>query len=124
MTRHGVILMALAIIAIAGWAYSINYNTLTRLDRVSALRAQIAAERESLQVLRVEWAYLNNPDRLTRLVADHNQTLGLVPLMPEALSHVAAVPFAEDDEQPILGQVSGRRGVPVPRTRPASWSDQ
>lgn len=124
MTRHGVLLMALAIIAIAGWAYSINYNTLTRLERVSDLRAEISTERENLQVLRVEWAYLNNPDRLARLAADHKETLGLVPLLPDALSHVAAVPFAVDDEQPILGRTSGRRGVPIPRARPAMWIDQ
>ena len=82
MTRHVLILMALAIVAIAAWAYHINYNTMTMFSRVSALRGEIAKERETLQVLRVEWAYLNAPDRLAALVAQHNVHLRLVPLAP------------------------------------------
>ncbi len=75
MTRHGPALLALSIIASAGWAYNVNYDTRAVLDRLSTVRADIAAEREALQVLRVEWAYLNAPDRLERLVAAHNDVL-------------------------------------------------
>ncbi|MEM7424340.1 MAG: hypothetical protein AAF334_11510, partial [Pseudomonadota bacterium] len=116
MTRHGLALLALSIIAIAGWAYNVNYNTLTAMDRVSELRREIAKERETLQVLRVEWAYLNAPDRLMRLVRQHNDRLALIPVMPEALKHVAAVPFpgrqAEPEEPvPIIDHTGV---VPVP----------
>lgn len=93
MTRHGAALLALSIIASAGWAYSVNYDTRAVLDRLSALRAEIAEEREALQVLRVEWAFLNAPDRIAELVAQHNDVLGLVPLVPERLGIVAAIPY-------------------------------
>ena len=93
MTRHAPALLALSVVAVAGWTYNVNYDTRAALDRLAALRAQIAEEREALQVLRVEWAYLNAPDRLATLVAAHNGTLGLVPLVPEALGIAAAVPY-------------------------------
>jgi hypothetical protein len=93
MTRHGAALLALSIIASAGWAYNVNYDTRAVLDRLSTLRTEIAEQREALQVLRVEWAYLNAPDRLAGLVAKHNDVLGLVPLVPEALGIVAAIPY-------------------------------
>ena len=124
MNRHGVILLLLAIMAIAGWAYSINYNTLTTLDRVSDLRGQIAKERETLQVLRVEWAYLNAPERLETLVRRHNRLLGLTPMTPEVLSHAASIPFADGQPQFVFSGVPGEPYFPVPRGRPASWSNQ
>ena len=120
MNRHGVILLLLAIMAIAGWAYSINYNTLTTLDRVSELRGQIAKEREAMQVLRVEWAYLNAPDRLARLVAAHNDQLRLGPLVPEHLGHVAAVPFPKGHE-PEADPEAPSETIPIPAARPADW---
>lgn len=96
MTRHRPILLVLSIIAAAAWAYNVNYDTREALDRLSDLRSKIAQEREDLQVLRVEWAYLNAPDRLARLVARHNDELALVPMSPETFSYVAAVPYPRD----------------------------
>ena len=96
MTRHGPALLALSVLAIAGWTYNVNYDTRAALDRLSELRGRIAEEREALQVLRVEWAWLNAPDRLSRLVAEHNGRLALGPLKPEAFGIVAAVPYPPD----------------------------
>ena len=127
MIRHGLALLALLIIAIAGWAYNVNYNTMTALDRVSDLRRQIGAEREALQVLRVEWAYLNSPERLARLVEQFEPQLGLVPLMPEALKHAALVPFPERGVAPVedIVPIIDRSGlVPVPAARPAAWRER
>ena len=124
MNRHGVVLLLLAIMAIAGWAYSINYNTLTTLDRVSELRTQIAKEKEALQVLKVEWAYLNAPERLETLVRRHNRALGLIPMTPEVLSFTAAVPFAEGQPQFVMSDLPGQPYIPVPRARPVSWDSQ
>ena len=120
MKRRWVIPLALAILGIAGWAYNMNYKTMTALDRVSALRGQIAKEREAMQVLRVEWAYLNAPDRLARLVAAHNDQLRLGPLVPEHLGHVAAVPFPKGHE-PEADPEAPSETIPIPAARPADW---
>ncbi len=132
MTRHGIALLVLSIIAIAGWAYHVNYNTKEALARVSSLRSEIAAEREALRVLSVEWAYLNAPDRLSRLVAQHNHHLRLVPLKPGAFGIMAAVPFpprsAEEtrrDELVVsLYPRIGGGAMPMPLARPTAWGSE
>ncbi|MEM1161308.1 MAG: cell division protein FtsL [Pseudomonadota bacterium] len=124
MNKHLIALLVLLIIAIAGWAYNVNYNTLTTLDRVKDLRAQIADEREAIQVLRVEWAYLNAPDRLAQLVEENNDALQLAPMTPDALQEVAVVPFLKPGEtlsEQLVGEPSERviGGFPIPAARPA-----
>jgi hypothetical protein len=118
MSRRWGILLGLAILAIAGWAYSVNYKTITSLDRLSELRAAIAKERETMQVLRVEWASLNAPERLQALVVSHNESLKLVPVRPANMKHVAIVPFPDDDPREAERPVSE---VPIPSVRPADW---
>ena len=138
MNRLGFALSMIAVVASAAWAYHINYRTKTAFGRVDQLRSQIAAEREAVEVLRVEWAYLNAPDRLARLVKLHNDRLGLVPMGPQGFDEVAAIPFPpriprpghvaaapEIEVEPDLvfteqvPLVVGR--VPMPMPRPTNW---
>ncbi|MEL6265715.1 MAG: hypothetical protein AAFR52_08705, partial [Pseudomonadota bacterium] len=100
MNRLGFVVSVVAILGIAAWAYGVNYRTAETLREVDRLRAAIAQAREDVQVLEVEWAYLNRPERLAALVAGHGDALGLVPLTPEQFGDVAAIPFppqANDD---------------------------
>lgn len=71
---------AAAVALTAFWAYRVNYAAQAALDRVSALREEIGREREALTVLRAEWAYLNAPDRLRRLVEAQAEALALEPM--------------------------------------------
>ncbi|MDH3666306.1 MAG: cell division protein FtsL [Paracoccaceae bacterium] len=137
MTRIGLFLLVAAVVGSAAWAYHVNYKTRNALDRIDVLRGQIAAEREAVEVLRVEWAYLNSPERLTRLVAKNNEDLQLQPMGPEGFDTVSSVPFPPrtapeaapgtlrsdpvvvSERQPI---VVAR--VPQPAPRPAAWSRQ
>lgn len=92
MSRTAFALSMLAIVAVAAWAYSVNYRTSEAQARVRALAAEIARERARIAVLRVEWAHLNAPERLARLVAEHGERLALMPL--------AAEHFGEADDAP------------------------
>jgi len=136
MNRLGFALAVIAVVATAAWAYHVNYRTKTALGRVDELRNQIAAEREAVEVLRVEWAYLNAPDRLARLVEANNEWLGLEPIGAQGFDDVSAVPFpprnrAPDDAEPeyqmeavpvFTEQVPlGVRSVPMPAPRPVGW---
>jgi hypothetical protein len=71
---------ALFVAAVAFWAYKVNYAAQDALDRVAALRAEIARERDAIRVLEAEWAWLNAPDRLHRLLAQHGERLALEPM--------------------------------------------
>ena len=98
MNRVIFALSILSIVGLAAWAYQVNYRTNTVLREIDRLNAEIAERREALQVLRVEWAYLNNPERLRRLVARNNADLALMPIAPDRFGHVAAVPFPPIEE--------------------------
>jgi len=84
---------ALAVIALAFWAYRENYRTQTALREAARIQTEIAAARERLSVLRAEWAYLNRPDRLRDLVDLNFDRLGLVPLRPESFGRVDQVAY-------------------------------
>ena len=136
MNRLGFALSVIAVVATAAWAYHINYRTKTTLGRVDKLHSQIAAEREAVEVLRVDWAYLNAPDRIARLVAQHNDLLGLEPMGPQHFDEVAAVPFrprtpgpapdgvapeAEVETVDVISEPMPPVSGPVPMPRPAGW---
>jgi hypothetical protein len=92
-------------------------------------------------VLRVEWAYLNAPDRLTRLVMLNNDRLGLVPMGPWHFDDAAVVPYRRSETSrpepsppgAIVigpGAESAESGAvafmtaPMPLPRPAGWRGQ
>jgi hypothetical protein len=66
-----------AVAVSAFWAYRVNYQAQSALDRVAGLRSEIAREREALAVLRAEWAFLNGPKRLQKLVESEADAAGL-----------------------------------------------
>jgi hypothetical protein len=92
---------AVLVVVMATWAYRVNYATQAALDRVADLRAQIAAEREAIAVLRAEWAYLNRPDRLRALVEAHNDVLNLVPVSPEHFAEIGMIAYPPEEPVPL-----------------------
>ena len=70
----------LAIISV--WAYNINYKTRSTIKSVNELSSQIKGQQTRLRLLKAEWAYLNRPDRLNKLITMHFSELELI-----ALSH-------------------------------------
>jgi hypothetical protein len=91
------ILAAFAVIGLAYWAYDENYATQNAQHRVDELRRKIGENREQMNILRAEWAYLNRPDRLRELVDLNYEALQLMPLMPEHFGEVDQVAFPKLD---------------------------
>ncbi len=87
------VLSALAVLALAFWAYRENYATQDVLRDVRGLQGDIADLREALSVQRAEWAYLNRPDRLRDLATINFDRLGLLPLQPEQFGHPQDVAY-------------------------------
>lgn len=71
--------------------YLVKYSVQNIQREVAATRAELAQEKESLHLLKAEWAYLNRPDRLNRLAARH---LDLVPLNSKRIGEVSVLPAA------------------------------
>jgi hypothetical protein len=87
------ILSAFAVMGLAFWAYKENYRTQLALRQVDGLQHDIGQLRETLGVLRAEWAYLNRPDRLRELADINFDRLGLLPLDPRHFGRVDQIAF-------------------------------
>ena len=84
---------AMVLISLAYWAYNENYATHDALRRVDKLQREIGRSRESLGVLKAEWAYFNRPDRLRELADLNFDTLGLIPLQAEHFGDIEQVAY-------------------------------
>lgn len=78
-----------ALVASAGYAYSIKYATLYYAEQVAKLNGQIQREHDAIAVLRAEWQHLNRPDRLQKIV---EQKLDLQPLNIKQLARLSDLP--------------------------------
>lgn len=95
-----VVLPVCVVMALAWWAYDENYRTKQALEEVGRLQAEILHSRETLAVLRAEWAYLNRPQRLSDLAALNFERLQLLPMTPSQFGAVDQVPFPPEGPQP------------------------
>lgn len=97
------IVTALAVMALALWAYQENYKTQAVLDEIEDLSREVGDMREALATLRAEWAYLNRPERLRELALLNFDRLGLVELGPE---HFARLD--RDGVTTLIARMEGR----------------
>jgi hypothetical protein len=90
------VVTTMIVMGMAFWAYRQNYATQDAIREAERVRAEIADLRETLGVLRAEWAYLNRPDRLRELADLNFDRLGLLPLTPEQFGDADQVAFPPD----------------------------
>ena len=57
--------------AASGILYQTSYKAQEQERELARLNRAIVAEQEAIQVLKAEWAYLNDPTRLEKLSAEH-----------------------------------------------------
>lgn len=102
------------------------YNGVHRVkaqaEQLQSLKAEIAKENEAIRVLKAEWTYLNQPDRLQDLSRRH---LALAPTgasqivvltsLPVRDGVAGAPPVVEAKDLPTRAI----RSVPLPRRKPA-----
>lgn len=73
----------------AGYVYSIKYETLYYAEQLAKLKHKIQREREAIAVVKAEWAMLNRPERLQRMVEQH---LDLQPMNVQQLARLSEIP--------------------------------
>lgn len=65
------------VIAMATWTYQVKHRADEKLAEIKRLERQIARERETIELLQAEWAFLSNPARLQALIETYADELGL-----------------------------------------------
>lgn len=94
------IISMLSVMALAYWAYLENYRTKHAMDQVRGLQARIGETRESLTMLRAEWAYLNRPERLRELAEMNFERLQLMPMEGRQFGDVVQIAYPADAPPP------------------------
>ena len=89
------ILFALAVIA-GGVLFGIAFEVSALEERLTVLNERITKDRDSIHVLRAEWSYLNQPDRLHGL---NQRYLDLQPLEGRQISKISALPVRTTPER-------------------------
>ena len=70
--RGVIYLFSICMVVVAAyWSYSVTYKTQDKLEIAEKLRQEIGRERRAIAVLQADWAYLNAPERLEKLVAEN-----------------------------------------------------
>ncbi len=90
------ILLILAAAA-GGALFRISFEVSELDDRLGNLNRDIRSDREAIHVLRAEWSFLNQPDRLEELARRH---LDLQPVSGTQLTGAGTLPVRPDDAQP------------------------
>jgi len=99
------IVVTLAVVGLAFWAYRENYATQQALSETSELHNEIRTAHARLAVLKAEWAYLNRPDRLRELADLNFGRLELLPLRAQQFGRVAEIPFPAPELLPVTNPI-------------------
>lgn len=90
--------------------YHLKHEVQALEDELFRLNRQILAEQEAIHVLRAEWSYINQPQRLQSLTARH---LELQPTKPGQLGSLASLP-ARPAEAPTPASADSSPAAPAP----------
>ena len=80
------------------WAYKINYESRAAYQRVKKLEKSILSANKQIKILRAEWAHLNSPERLRKLVGYYFLELRLTPINPDDFISFSEVYWAQSSE--------------------------
>ena len=96
------LLFSIAIISTFGlgsWAYKINYESRAASQRVKGLESAILSATQEIKILKAEWATLNNPERLRKLVEYYFLELRLSPINPDDFISFSQIQWDKDNEK-------------------------
>ncbi len=73
--------------------YSIKHRADEKLSEVRRLETEIRLEKDTIDLLKADWALLTQPNRLQRLVATYQAELGLAATEPTQLAMPKELPM-------------------------------
>jgi len=79
------IIMIAAMLVAATVTYTIKYDAEKQIAVIAKLKRQIDSEKDTITLLRADWALMNQPGRLQSLVGVYEKELNLQPIEAEQL---------------------------------------
>ena len=81
------------------WAYKINYESRAASQRVNDLEKSILSLNKEVKILNAEWAHLNSPERLRKLVEYYFLELRLNPINPDDFIAFSEIYMGQNSEK-------------------------
>ncbi|MEM7300136.1 MAG: hypothetical protein AAF468_03550 [Pseudomonadota bacterium] len=100
MIRSLDLILVAAMICGAVWTFSIKHQAEQSAEEVARLQKLIQAEKEKINLLRADWALLNQPARLQKLAETHAEELQLKPLKSTQIAKEGELPAIRPPEDP------------------------
>ncbi len=95
--------------------YTMKHEVQRLESKLQSLHRQLASEREAVRILRAEWSFLNNPERIGKLTARH---LDLTPVSVHRISAMARLPFKEVSDRADIPDHAAQTSSAKLSTRP------
>lgn len=96
MIRALNIVLVLAVIGLSIGLYDIKYRAEIAETKATKIEREIVTEQESIRVLRAEWSYLNQPQRMQELAKRY---MKLEPLQPAQIGTFDDVPMPRKTDE-------------------------
>lgn len=118
--------------AAAAVTYTIKHRAELKLEEVHRLEAEIKLEKDTIDLLKADWALQSQPNRLERLVNTYNSELQLQPTDSTSLAHARELPMLKSQVPPPditeakagAGTAAKVQPIPMPAPREAEDADQ
>ena len=93
--------------AMASVTYTIKHRAELKLEEVHRLESEIKLERDTIDLLKADWALVSQPNRLERLVNNYNSELQLQPTLSTAIVQPSELPMLRSQLPPPTVVASG-----------------
>lgn len=125
MIRPTSSILLLLAAAAGGALFHISFEVSELDDRLAHLNRDIRSDREAIHVLRAEWSFLNQPERLEELARRH---LDLMPVVGNQLAGAGTLPVRPESELDTRNRTIGPEGLgteivmptAAPKAKPAA----
>ena len=93
MLRTLDIILIVVMTAVAAVTYTLKHQAEEKLEAVRKLEAEIKLERDTIDLLKADWALLTQPSRLKTLITAYQSELQLVPTESTQLVQPSELPM-------------------------------
>lgn len=92
MLRVFNIALLMVVAGVAAWTYQVKHEADKKLALIRQLERDISRERETIELLRADWAHLSNPGRLQGLAETYAEELQLEPVTTDQIIDLSELP--------------------------------
>ncbi|MBB3963414.1 cell division protein FtsL [Rhizobium metallidurans] len=109
--------------AAAAVTYTIKHRAELKLEEVRRLETEIKLEKDTIDLLKADWALQSQPNRLERLVANYNGELQLQPTLSTSLVRPQELPMLKS-QVPVPQVADAKAGAkPKPKIMAAKRAE-